>query len=105
MSEEENKSKLIETEVLKENTVITIELPVEYYFRLNQFLFEFFPFKDENHFGEIVKKIAEGKDETDFEAYNFRTLLSLQLLIEDAAKKQGHIQKVKIDPATGEKIS
>lgn len=101
---EEKKESFIEREVLKENTVIKLELPVDYYFRLNQFLFEFFPFKDENHLVEIIKKIADGKDDSDEEAYHFRTFLSLQILIEDAAKAQGLVQKVKIDTTTGERI-
>lgn len=104
MSEEKKEPKIVEREVLKENTVIKLDLPVDYYFRLNQFLFEFFPFKDENHLTEIIAKVAEGKDETDVEAYHFRTFLSLQLLIEDAAKKQGHTQVVKIDLEKGERI-
>lgn len=104
MSEEKKEPKIIEREVLKENTVIKLEIPVDYYFRLNQFLFEFFPFKDENHLTEIIAKVAEGKDETDAEAYHFRTFLSLQLLIEDAAKKQGHTHVVKIDIEKGERV-
>lgn len=104
MAEETNEPKIVEREVLKENVVVKLDLPIEYYFRLNQFLFEFFPFKDENHLTEIIGKIAEGKDETDLEAYHFRTFLSLQLLIEDAAKKQGHTHVVKIDLEKGERV-
>jgi hypothetical protein len=104
MAEETSNPKIIEREVLKETGTVKLELPISYYVRINQFLFEFFPFKDDKHLGEIITKIAEGKDETDVEAYHFRTLLSLQLLIEDAAKQQGQTEIVKIDAEKGERI-
>ncbi len=101
---EQQESKIIEREILKENATVKLDLPLAYYLRINQFLFEFFPFRDEKHLGEILTKIAEGQDETDAEAYHFRTLLSLQLLIEEAAKAQGLTEIVKIDTEKGERI-
>ena len=61
-------------------------------------------FPDVDTENELIFWSWECKDETDVEAYHFRTFLSLQLLIEDAAKKQGHTHVVKIDVEKGERI-
>jgi hypothetical protein len=102
---EESAPVIREVEILKKDTVINVKLPVDFYFRFNQFMTEFFPVRDSDHLNEIVKLIQEGKDDTDDHAYHFRTLLSFLLLVEDHAREQGHTEKIKIDTSTGEKVS
>jgi hypothetical protein len=102
---EETKPTIREVEIIKKDTVISVELPVDFYFRFNQFIMEFFPVKNKDHMGEILKNIQEGKDNEDPHSYHFRTILSFLLLVEDSARKQGHTEKIKIDTSTGEKVS
>lgn len=100
---EESKTNIREVEIIKKDTVIKLELPVDFFFRLNQLILEF-PV-DSEKMGKMIELITNNQDETDDMAYHFRTLLSLQLLIEDAARQQGHTEMITIDLETGEKIS
>lgn len=102
MAEETPKTR--EVEILKKDTVIDIKLPVDFYFRFNQFMLEFFPVKDAEHFQQILTNIRDGKDSEDAHSYHFRTILSFLLLVEDEARKQGHTEKVNFNVETGEKI-
>lgn len=102
MSEQTPQTK--EIEVMKKDTVIDLKLPVDFYFRFNQFMLEFFPFKDGEHFQQILNNIKEGKDNEDAHSYHFRTLLSFLLFVEEEARKQGHIEKINIDIETGDKV-
>jgi hypothetical protein len=102
---EESKPTIREIEMLKRETVIDVKVPVDFYFRFNQFMIEFFPVKDAKHLEDILKLIQEGKDDTDVHAYHYRTLLSFLLLVEDSARKQGHTEMVKINTTTGERVS
>jgi len=103
MSEQTPQTK--EIEILKKDTVIDLKLPVDFYFRFNQFMLEFFPFKDGAHFEQILNNIKEGKDNEDAHTYHFRTLLSFLLFVEEEARKQGHLEKINIDVETGEKVN
>lgn len=100
---EESKTNIREVEIIKKDTVIKLELPVDFFFRLNQLILEF-PV-DSEKMGKMIELITNNQDETDDMAYHFRTLLSLQLFIEDAARQQGHTEMITIDLETGEKIS
>lgn len=102
---EESKPTIREVEILKKDTVIDIKLPVDFYFRFNQFMTEFFPVRDAKHLEEILKLIQDGKDNDDQHAYHFRTLLSFLLLVEDQARQQGHTEKIQLNTTTGEKVS
>ena len=101
MAEETPKTR--EVEIIKKDTVIDIKLPVDFYFRFNQFILEFFPVKDAEHFQQILTNIRDGKDNEDAHSYHFRTILSFLLLVEDEARKQGHTEKVTFNTETGEK--
>jgi len=100
-----NNSKIKEVEVLLKDTVIDVKIPVDFYFRFNQFLLEFFPLKDGKEFEEIIKNINEGKDNEHIPSYHFRTILSFLLLVEDAARKQGHTKMVKLNAEDGTVIN
>lgn len=94
-----------EVEILKKDTVIDVKLPVDFYFRFNQFMTDFFPVRDTAHLEEVLKLIQDGKDNEDPHAYHFRTLLSFLLLVEDQAREQGHTEKIQLNTTTGEKVS
>lgn len=100
MSEETKEVKPVKVEIYKPDVNITIELPVGYVARFNQMLLEFFPFKDEQHLLDTMKKISDSKEDPDEFVYNARTILSFLVLVEEAARKQGHLKYVEYDPAT-----
>lgn len=94
MSEEKKKVVL---EVYKEGTTVDIKLPVEYVYRFNQFLLEFIPFQDQEHFNKVLKNIADGKIEGPFE-YHVSTVLMFLNLVEDSARTQDLLKSVEYDP-------
>lgn len=102
MSEKENS--IIEVEILPEDVEVTITLPVAYYYRINELILNFFPFKDKEHLESTLKLISEEKENT-AEAYHLRTLMSLQLLIEEQARKDDKLKTIKVNKETGEKIN
>ena len=100
MSEETKEVKPVKVEIYKPDATINIELPVGYVARFNQMLLEFFPFKDEKHLMEVMKKISDSPDDPDEFVYNTRTVISFLVLVEEAARKQGHLKYVEYDPTT-----
>jgi hypothetical protein len=91
--------KPVRAEVYKENTNITVELPVDYVMRFNQMLLEFVPFKDQEHFTEVMKKIGQGNIDDAF-TYHCQTILAFLTLVESAARQQEKLHWVEYDPAT-----
>jgi hypothetical protein len=100
MSEETKESKPVKVEIYKPDVSINIDLPVGYVARFNQMLLEFFPFKDEQHLLDTMKRISDSTEDPDEFVYNARTILSFLVLVEEAARKQGHLKYVEYDPAT-----
>lgn len=94
--------KPVRAEVYKEETSIEVNIPVAYVMRFNQLLLEFVPFKDQEHFNEVMRNIGEGKIEEPF-AYHCQTILAFLTLIETAARSQDKLQWVEYDPATQSK--
>jgi len=99
---EEKKSPL-QVEVFKPGTTIKIDLPVAYVERFNQFLLEFIPFKDEEHFKTTMEKINNKEQDEPF-SYHTTTLLSFLVLAEESARKQGLLEHVEIDRETGKRV-
>tara|TARA_R110000868_G_C10916146_1_gene765321 strand:+ start:972 stop:1289 length:318 start_codon:yes stop_codon:yes gene_type:complete len=93
--------KPVEVEVYKPDTVIKIDLPVAYVQRFNQLMLEGIPFKDHDHFTETLKKVEKG-DQDDPYSYHVTTILSFLVMVEEAARKQGHLKTVEINPETQE---
>lgn len=91
--------KPVRAEVYKEDISINVEIPVAYVMRFNQLLLEFVPFKDHEHFTQVMKNIGEGKIEEPF-AYHCQTILAFLTLIETAARSQDKLHWVEYDPAT-----
>jgi hypothetical protein len=101
MSEENKEVTPIILEVYKENTTINVDIPVAYVSRFNHMLLEFIPFKDQDHFNEVMKRVQEGDQSEPF-SYNVTTLLSFLNLVEESARKQGHLKNVEFNPETKE---
>jgi hypothetical protein len=105
MSEQETKPDNIrEVEVLSEDAVLKLELNAHYYFRMNQFIFEMFPKKDSDDFLKLLDLVSKNDEESDRRAYHLKTFISLMTVMEDAARAQGFMKKVKVNLETGEKI-
>jgi len=102
MSEKENN--IIEVEILPEDIEVTVTLPIAYYYRINELLLNFFPFKDKEHLESTLKLISEDKETTP-EAYHVKTLMSLQMIIEEQARKDNKLKIVKVNKETGERIN
>lgn len=97
------KKESIKVEVFKPDTTIKVDLPVNYVARFNQFLLEFIPFKDEDHFKTTMEKIKNNQQDDEF-SFHTTTLLSFLTLCENSAREQGLLEYVDIDKETGEKI-
>lgn len=93
----------LKVEVFKPGSTITVELPVAYVERFNQFLLEFIPFKDEEHFKTTMEKVKDNKQDDEY-SYHTTTLLSFLVLCEESARKQGLLEYVDIDPETGKRV-
>jgi hypothetical protein len=98
----ENKE-TIKVEVFKPDTTIKLELSVNYVMRFNQFLLEFIPFKDEEHFKTTMEKVKNNQQDDEF-SFHTTTLLSFLTLCENAAREQGLLDMIDIDKETGEKV-
>lgn len=83
----ENAEITAKLKVIKPGSVINVSIPVDIYYRLNQFILYGFPFKNNDTFSSTLEKIQKGEEDTP-EAYHFKTLLGVQSLIENAAKEQ-----------------
>lgn len=102
MSKQE--TNIIEVEIIPEDIEVTITLPIAYYYRLNQLILNFFPFKNQEHLESTLKTLSEEKEDTP-EAYHLKTLMSLQMLMEEQARKDNKLKIIKVNKETGEKIN
>ena len=88
-------------DVLPGGSEVSVNIPVDIYYRLQKMIFEAFPFKDLNHFHEILAKIHAGTADSDPLSYHLHTILWLADQIEIEAKKKGIIVKKEFDPVSG----
>jgi len=96
---EESQNKKHNVEVYKENTTISVDLPVEFVKRFNELMFDFIPFKDEEHFIEVMKNISEKKFDEPF-AYHVSTIFAFLNTVEEAARKQDKLHWIEYDSET-----
>lgn len=100
----ETTSDIIDVKCLEQGTTITIEVPAELHYRLQNLLYVGMPMEnnaDLHKFFENVKK----DDSTDSTAFHARTLFWLLGTIEEAAEKQNKIVIKKINKTTGKLIN
>lgn len=103
----------IKFETLKQNVEIDVKLPSELYYRINQLILFGFPFKDKEDFAKTLEIIKNNSEDTP-ESYHMKTLMALQMKIEEAAREQGHIEvlskeeldeKFKFEPLSDDQAS
>jgi hypothetical protein len=92
---------IIDVEIIPLEAEITLKVSGHFVARLSNLLTNFFPYKDQNHFKELVKHLQEDTNQDDPYVYNFATLVALQSYIEQEAKEQKLTKMVKIDKKTG----
>lgn len=89
MSEEKKR-----LEAIKSDEVVKVEMPTNLYQRINQYIVEMFPIKDEEHFINLIKNVSEGKEEEDRLTYHLKTLITIQMIIEKACREQDLIEYI-----------
>lgn len=95
--EETLNNKVIDVEIIPLDAKINLTVSGEFVARLSTLLTGFFPYKDQNHFNELVKHVKEETNQDDPYVYNFTTLVALQSYIEQEAKLQNLTKVVKYD--------
>jgi hypothetical protein len=91
---EDSKNQLVE--VIKQDCTIKCEIPVDIYYRLNQFIMYSFPFKDKEDLESTLEKIKQNIEDSP-QAYHLRTLLSIQMIVEENARQQGLTEMLSIE--------
>lgn len=91
MSDKQQKQEDL-VDVIKKGSTIKVEIPVDLYYRLNQFILYGFPFSSEEDLKETMQKVKDGKEDSN-NSYYLRTLIAVQLLIEKAAREQNLVEK------------
>ncbi len=99
-----SEKKSVEVEVIPLEAVIDIKVSGEFASRLKSFITDFFPYKSNEHYSEIIKHIKDNTNQDDPYVYHFKTLIALQSHLELEAKAQKKTSKVKLDYETGEII-
>lgn len=94
----------VEIEIIPGDAIIDVKISGDFLSRLNSFITDFFPYKDKDHYLQLVKDLKDNTNQEDPFVYHFKTLIALQAHVEMEAKAQNKTKKVKIDPETGEPI-
>lgn len=97
-------SNIVDVEIIPFDCTIDLKVSGEFVARLSLFLTNFFPYKDQDHFNEIVKHVKEKTNQEDPYVYHFTTLVALQAHIEQEAKAQNLTKMIKVDKTTGKPV-
>ncbi len=87
---------IVPLKVIPPGSEMTITVNTDLYVRLQQLLIEGLPWKDENHFKEVLLGIQKEVPK-DGLGYHCHTITYLVQAIEQAAKDKGIIQEKKFD--------
>jgi hypothetical protein len=101
---EEKNSNLIDVEIIPFESVIDIKISGDFVGRIANFLTNFFPYKNEEHYKELIKNVKENTNQDDPYVYNFTTLVALQAHIEQQAREQNVVKTIKVDKTTGKPV-
>jgi len=84
-------------EIIPFEAIIDLKVSGEYYARYNQFVMEYFPYESQEHFAEVLKHVKEDTNQDDPYVYKLKTLLALQVYIEQSARDQKKTKMIKYD--------
>lgn len=90
-------SNIKELEIIPFDTIIDLKVSGEFYARYNQFVSEYFPYESQEHFMEVLKHVKENTNQEDPFVFKLKTLLALQVYIEQSAREQKKTKMVKFD--------
>jgi hypothetical protein len=84
-------------EIIPYEAIIDLKISGEYYARFNQFVSEYFPYESQEHFAEVIKHVKEDTNQDDPFVFKLKTLLALQVYMEECAREQKKTKIVKYD--------
>jgi len=100
----ETNTNIADVEIIPFDCTVDLKVSGEFIARLSLFLTNFFPYKDQEHFNQLVKDVKEKTNQDDQHVYHFTTLVALQAHIEEQAKAQKVTKMIKIDKTTGKPV-
>lgn len=92
-----SEKKPVEVEIIPTDAVIDIKVSGEFAARLKSFITDFFPYKSNEHYSEIIGHIKNNTNQDDPYVYHFKTLMALQTHLELEARAQNKTKKVPMD--------
>jgi hypothetical protein len=100
----ETTSNIVDVEIIPFDCTVDLKVSGEFIARLSMFLTNFFPYKDQDHFNQLIKDVKEKTNQEDPYVYHFTTLVALQAHIEEQAKDQKVTKMIKVDKVTGKPV-
>jgi len=100
----ETNSNIVDVEIIPFDCTVDLKVSGEFIARLSMFLTNFFPYKDQDHFNQLIKDVKEKTNQEDPHVYHFTTLVALQAHIEEQAKDQKVTKMIKVDKTTGKPV-
>ena len=100
----ETTSNIVDVEIIPFDCTVDLKVSGEFIARLSMFLTNFFPYKDQEHFNQLIKDVKEKTNQEDPYVYHFTTLVALQAHIEEQAKAQKVTKMIKVDKVTGKPV-
>lgn len=100
----ETTSNIVDVEIIPFDCTVDLKVSGEFIARLSMFLTNFFPYKDQDHFNQLIKDVKEKTNQEDPYVYHFTTLVALQAHIEEQAKAQKVTKMIKVDKTTGKPV-
>ena len=97
-------SNIVDVEIIPFDCTVDLKVSGEFIARLSMFLTNFFPYKDQEHFNQLIKDVKEKTNQEDPYVYHFTTLVALQAHIEEQAKAQKVTKMIKVDKTTGKPV-
>ena len=91
----------IDVKCIKENAVLTIEVPTELYYRVHNLLMAGIPFADIESMHKVLATIKNSTEDPDSQTYHTRTLIWLIANMEKAAEDQNLVEVKKVDKNSG----
>lgn len=86
-----------ELEIIPFEAIIDLKVSGEFFARYNQFVTEYFPYESQEQFAEVIKHVKEDTNQDDPLVFKLKTLLALQVYMEQSAREQNKTKKVKYD--------
>lgn len=92
-----SEKKSVEVEIIPTEAIIEIKVSGEFAARLKSLITDFFPYKSNEHYSEIISHIKNNTNQDDPYVYHFKTLLALQTHLELEARAQKMTKMVPLE--------